>query len=92
MNAASIMTTVMKSSPNLARMSLHLFWTYLTLGQRVRKTRRAFERQLIMQGMSKDDAKRLSACFEELKNNITNMLKQGMTMGFQSLGQKRPNT
>jgi hypothetical protein len=91
MSAASILTTFMKSSPSLARLSLHLFWTYLTLGQRVRKTRRAFEKQLIMQGMSKDDAKRLSACFEELKNNMTNVLKQGMATGFQSLGQKRPN-
>lgn len=84
MSVASTLTTMLKSSPYLARMSLDLFWTYLTLGQRVRKTRRAFEKQLIMQGMSKDNAKRLSACFEELKNNITSMLKQGMTKGFQS--------
>jgi hypothetical protein len=84
MSVASTLTTMIKSSPYLARMSLDLFWTYLTLGQRVRKTRRAFEKQLIMQGMSKDNAKRLSACFEELKNNITSMLKQGMTKGFQS--------
>jgi hypothetical protein len=84
MSVASTLTTMIKSSPYLARMSLDLFWTYLTLGQRVRKTRRAFEKQLIMQGMSKDNAKRLSACFEELKNNITSMLKQGMTKGLQS--------
>jgi hypothetical protein len=84
MSAASTLTTMLKSSPYLARMSLDLFWTYLTLGQRVRKTRRAFEKQLIMQGMSRDDAKRLSACFEELKNNITSMLKRGMTKSFQS--------
>jgi hypothetical protein len=57
-------------------MSLSLFWTYLSLGRRVNKTRKAFEEQLIQQGMSKQDAKRLSACFEDLKNNITVMLKQ----------------
>jgi hypothetical protein len=28
--------------------------------------------------MSKKDAKRLSACFEELKNSVTGMLKQGI--------------
>jgi len=55
---------------------------YLTLGQRVHKTRKAFEKQLILQGMSKEDAKRLSACFEELKNSITGMLKQGITGSF----------
>lgn len=83
MSAASILTAMIKSSPHLVRVTLNLFWIYLTLGQRVRKTRRAFEEQLIMQGMSRDDAKRLSACFEELKNNITGMLKQGITKGFQ---------
>jgi hypothetical protein len=81
MSAASILTTVIKSSPHLAHMSLNLFWMYLTLGHRVRKTRRAFEKQLIQQGMSKEDAKRLSACFEELKNNITAMVKQGIRFG-----------
>jgi hypothetical protein len=58
---------------------------YLTLGRRVRKTRRAFEKQLTQQGMSKQDAQKLSACYEDLKNNITGMLKQGITaMGFQT--------
>jgi hypothetical protein len=81
MSAASILTTMIKSSPHLAHMSLNLFWMYLTLGHRVRKTRRAFEKQLIQQGMSKEDAKRLSACFEDLKNNITAMVKQGIRFG-----------
>jgi hypothetical protein len=75
-SAASAVTGVLKSSPYLARMSLSLFWMYLTLGRRVGKARKAFEKQLIQQGMSKEDAERLSACFEDLKNNITRMLKQ----------------
>ena len=54
---------------------------YLTLGRRVSKTRKAFEKQLIQQGMSKEDAKRLSVCFEDLKDNITGMLKQGIRFG-----------
>jgi hypothetical protein len=83
MSEAKVVTTVVKSSPHLARMSLSLLWIYLTLGSRVRKTRKAFEKQLVQQGMSKEDAKRLSACFKELKDNITNMLKQGMVRGFQ---------
>jgi len=82
MSAGSVMSTVLKSSPHLVRISLDLFWMYITLGSRVRKTRKAFERQLIMEGMSKADAKRLSACFEDLKNNITGMLKQGVTGSF----------
>jgi primosomal protein N'' len=60
-------------------MSLSFFWIYLTLNRRVNKTRKAFEKQLIKQGMFRENAKRLSACFEELKNNIIDMLKQGVT-------------
>jgi hypothetical protein len=47
----------------------------------VRKARRAFERQLMIAGMSKEDAERLSVCFEELKNNVTGTLRQGMSFG-----------
>jgi hypothetical protein len=61
---------------------MDLFWMYITLGRRVQKTRKAFEKQLMMEGMSKADAKRLSTCFENLKNNITSMLKQGVTGSF----------
>jgi hypothetical protein len=59
-------------------MSISLFWMYLTLGSHVRKARRAFEQQLIIQGMGKEDAERLSACFEEFKNSLTRALRQGI--------------
>lgn len=78
MSAVSIFINVIKSFPHLVLMALSLLWMYLTLGRRVRKTRKAFEKQLIQQGMSKEDAKRLSACFEDLKNSFTDMLKQGI--------------
>jgi hypothetical protein len=32
----------------------------------------------MQQGMSKQDAQRLSASYEDLKNNITGMVKQGI--------------
>jgi hypothetical protein len=78
MKAASTLTAVIKQSPYIARMSFDLLYMYLTLEGRVRKTRRAFEKQLILAGMSKDDAERLSSCFEELKAGITNSLKSGI--------------
>jgi hypothetical protein len=78
--SAEVLTGVIKSSPYLARMSLSFFFTYLALGRRVRKTRRAFEKELLRVGMSKEDARRLSACFRELENNIKNMVKQGITL------------
>ncbi len=79
MSAVSILATVFKSIPHLAIVVLNLLWVYVTLGRRVRKTRRAFEKQVMQQGMSKQDARRLSACYEDLKNNIMGVIKQGIT-------------
>jgi hypothetical protein len=62
-------------------MMLDMSWMYLTLGWRVRKTRKAFEKQLIQQGMSRADAKRLSACFEELKEGLLSSIRQGIGFG-----------
>jgi len=81
MSASSIFLTIIKSSPHLIRMSLDLSWAYLTLGRRVRKARKAFEKQLILQGMSRADAERLSVCFEELKNGMLAAMKQGVQLG-----------
>jgi hypothetical protein len=75
-----MVTAVIESSPYLVRSFLSLLWMYLTLDRRVDKTRRAFEKQLIQQGMSNEDARRLSGCFEDLKNNITGTLKQGIRL------------
>jgi hypothetical protein len=79
MSVVPIFTTVFKAIPHLVILALNLLWMYVTLGRRVRKTRRAFEKQLMQQGMSKQDAQRLSTCYEDLKDNLTGMLKQGIT-------------
>jgi len=79
MSNNNLMLTAVKSTPYIARISLSLLWMYLTLGYRVGQTRRAFEKQLVAQGMSKEDARRLSASFEDMKNEITNAFKQTLT-------------
>jgi hypothetical protein len=61
---------------------LSLGWMYMTIGWRVRNTRRAFEKELIRIGMTKKDAKRLSMAFEELKDNVLGMVKGGIFSGF----------
>jgi hypothetical protein len=81
MSTPEILTSVAKSAPNLARMLLDLSWTYLTLGRRVRKARKAFEKQLLLKGMSRQDAERLSTCYEDLKKNILTALRQGISLG-----------
>jgi hypothetical protein len=81
MSQSKWITTMFKSTPHLAILTLTLACTYFTLGLRVRRTRQAFEKQVIAQGMSKEDAKQLSACFDDLKNNITTTVKQGLASG-----------
>jgi hypothetical protein len=79
---SEIFAALLKSGPDLIRLTLSLGWMYMTLGWRVRSTRRAFERELTRTGMSKEDAKRISAAFEELKNTILGTLKRGVFSGF----------
>jgi len=79
---SEIVVALLKSGPNLMRLAASLGLTYATLGWQVRSTRRAFEKELTRTGMSKEDAKRLSAAFGELKNNIVRALKGGVFSGF----------
>lgn len=51
-----------------------LFILWVTFGWRVRKTRRAFEKELIRQGMSKENAKELSAHYKILKDQLISTL------------------
>jgi len=62
------------------RLLLSLFALWLTLGWKVRKARRAFEKQLIRQGMTKKDAKRLSAQYSKLKDEMISFLKGSITL------------
>jgi hypothetical protein len=71
MKASDIIT----SGLYLIRLLFSLFTMWLTFGWRVRKTRKAFEKQLIHQGMAKKDAKKLSAQYSKMKNEIMNSLK-----------------
>jgi len=61
--------------PYSTHLLLSLLALWLTLGWKVRKTRRAFEKQLIRQGMAKKDAKRLSAQYSRLKDEMISTLK-----------------
>lgn len=79
-SATATVKTLIRLTPHLGIMTISLFRMYLTLGWRVRKARKAFEKQLVSQGMSREDARRLSECFNELKNNITNMFRRGIAV------------
>jgi len=77
MSQDHLIVTALKSTPYLVRLTLSLSWTYFTLSWRVSRTRRAFEKQMVAQGMSKENAQQLSAFYEDVKNSITTAVKQG---------------
>jgi hypothetical protein len=83
-NAVSLMKSMVKLTPHISILVLSVLWAYLTLGLRVRQTRRAFEKQLISEGMSREDAKRLSSCYQDLKVNLTAAVKEALIGGFAS--------
>lgn len=73
--------SVLSIALNLTRLSLILFVLWLTFGWNVRKARKAFEKQLILQGMKKKDAKRISSQYVKLKNEIMSTLKKSFLKG-----------
>jgi hypothetical protein len=67
--------TLVSAFLSLASLMFDLLVLWLTLGWKVRKARKAFEKQLIKQGMKKGDAKRLSAQYSKLRNDVMSALK-----------------
>jgi len=58
--------------------SLLLAW--LTLSWNVRKARRSFEAELRKEGVSKEDARRLSECYSVLKDQMLDTVKSSFSM------------
>ncbi|UCC33578.1 MAG: hypothetical protein JSW53_00795 [Candidatus Bathyarchaeota archaeon] len=63
--------TVIIAAFSIVSLTSTLLLIWLSLGWKVRKARKAFERELIKQGMSKEDAQRLSEFYKTLKDQIT---------------------
>lgn len=68
-------STIFAVAVSITSILFSLFVLWITLGWKVRKTRKAFEKQLISQGMAKKDAKRLSAQYAKMKDEIMNTFK-----------------
>jgi len=67
--------SIISASFYLIRLLLSLIGLWISLSWRVQKTRKAFEKQLITQGMAKKDARKLSAQFSKLKNEMMSAVK-----------------
>lgn len=71
-----LIITILSIIPRVAQLLVQLFWIWITLGWNVRKARRVFEKELIRQGIKKEDAKRLSKQIKILKDQIMGSIWQ----------------
>jgi hypothetical protein len=69
------LTSLISAALNTIRLLLSLLVLWLSFGWKVRKARKAFERELVKAGMAKKDAKRLSAWYSKLKGDIIQAVK-----------------
>ncbi len=70
--------TVLSITTSIVRILGSLFALWVTFDWKVRKTRRAFERELVKQGMSKENARKISANYKVLKDQLTSTLVSSM--------------
>jgi hypothetical protein len=70
---------VLSGASSIVKLVASLFWMWITLDWRVRKARKAFEKQLTKEGMAKRDAKRLSRQYVSLKDKIVNGVWSALT-------------
>lgn len=78
MGRSLLIVSVISGSVNLVRLLSSLFVIYLTLGWKVRTARKAFEKELIREGMPKEAAKRMGAKYAAIKDETLNTLKRSI--------------
>jgi len=78
MGRSLLIVSVVSGAVSVVRLLSNLFLIYLTLGWNVRRARRAFENELVKQGMPKEDARRMSARYAALKDETLNALKRSI--------------
>ena len=74
-------STVIKSGLHVSLLGLNLGFIWLTLGWKVRKARKAFEKELVKGGMPKEDAKKLGEKYSSVKDEVMKQI-WGSVRGF----------
>jgi hypothetical protein len=67
-------STIIRAGLHLSKLLLNLFFIWLTLGWKVRKARKAFEKELIKSGMPSEAAKKLGKKYSSVKNEVMKQL------------------
>lgn len=68
-------TAIIKAGLHLIKLILNLGFIWLTLGWKVRKARKAFEKELIKSGLPKETAKKLGEKYALVKDELMNQIK-----------------
>lgn len=66
--------SILSIAASIVKIAGSLLIVWVTFGWKVRKARRAFERELIKQGMSRENARELSAHYKVLKDQLISTL------------------
>jgi len=67
-------STIIKGGLYLSKLVLDMFFIWLTLGWKVRKARKAFEKELVKSGMSRESAKKLAKKYSSVKDEVMKQL------------------
>lgn len=67
-------STIIKAGLHLSKLVLNLVFIWLTLGWKVRKARKAFEKELVESGMPREAAKRLGKKYSSVKDEVMKQL------------------
>jgi hypothetical protein len=67
-------STIIKAGLHLSELVVNLFFIWLTLGWKVRKARKSFEKELVKSGMPREAAKKLAKKYSSVKDNVMKQL------------------
>jgi len=67
-------STMLKGGLHLSKLVFDLLLIWLTLGWKVRKAGKAFEKELVESGMPKETAKKLAKKYSSVKDEIMKQL------------------
>ena len=67
-------STIIRAGLHLSKLLLNLFFIWLTLGWKVRKARKTFEKELLKSGMPSEAAKKLGKKYSSVKDEVMKQL------------------
>jgi len=67
-------STIIKGALYLSKTGVDMFFIWSTLGWKVRKARKAFEKELVKSGMPKETAKKLAKKYSSVKDEVMKQL------------------